>query len=99
MLGFYLTGHPIDQYTEELKHYVNGLTLHKLKHTENNKKILVVGVITSVKIKTTKNKNRIAIVMLDDNTSRLEVVIFSKLLNLHEHILKLNNIIYKCNFL
>ncbi|QCI20385.1 DNA polymerase III subunit alpha [Buchnera aphidicola (Brachycaudus cardui)] len=93
VLGFYLTGHPIDQYTTELKHYINNLTLSQLQGIKKNTQILVAGVIVSIKIKTTKNKNRIAILILDDNTSRLEVVVFTDLLNLHEHLLKLNKIV------
>ncbi|QCI23787.1 DNA polymerase III subunit alpha [Buchnera aphidicola (Macrosiphoniella sanborni)] len=94
VLGFYLTGHPINYYIEELKNYVNDLTLSDLKFIKNNKKILVVGIIVSIKFKITKNKNRIAIVILDDNTSRLEVLIFTDLLNSHESLLKLNNILF-----
>ncbi|CAL4326303.1 DNA polymerase III subunit alpha [Buchnera aphidicola] len=93
VLGFYLTGHPIDQYAIELKHYVNNITLSKLKNIEKNEKILVAGVVVSIKIKITKNKNRIAILTLDDNTSRLEVIIFKDLLKLHESLLKLNKIL------
>ncbi|QCO70799.1 DNA polymerase III subunit alpha [Buchnera aphidicola] len=94
VLGFYLTGHPIDQYEEELKYYVNSLKLSQLKFFRKNKKVLVAGIIVSIKIKITKNKNRIAILILDDNTIRLEVVIFTDLLNLNESILKLNTLLF-----
>jgi len=94
VLGFYLTGHPIDQYMSELKHYVNGITLSKLKFIEKTRIVLVVGIIISIKIKITKNKNRIAILILDDNTSRLEVVIFTALLDLYESLLKLNELLF-----
>lgn len=94
VLGFYLTGHPIDNYIEELKHYVNGITLSHVKYIQNNKKIIVVGIIISIKIKITKNKRRIAIIILDDNTSRIEVVIFTDLLNSHESLLILKQILF-----
>ncbi|QIQ41830.1 MAG: DNA polymerase III subunit alpha [Buchnera aphidicola (Microlophium carnosum)] len=94
VLGFYLTGHPIDQYKQELKHYVNGIKLSQLKFFEKNRKVLVAGIIVSIKIKITKSKNRIAILILDDNTSRLEVIIFTVLLDLHESILKINTLLF-----
>ncbi|AEO08043.1 DNA polymerase III subunit alpha [Buchnera aphidicola] len=94
VLGLYLTGHPIHQYLKELKNYINNLTLSKLQFIDKNKMILVVGIIVSINIKITKNKNRVAIIILDDNTSRLEVVIFSNLLNSREYLLKLNNILF-----
>ncbi len=94
VLGFYLTGHPIDRYIKELKTYVNGITLSQLKLFEKNKKVLVVGIIVSIKVKITKNKNRIAILILDDNTNRVEIVIFTDLLDLHESLLKLNQLLF-----
>ncbi|WP_261979293.1 DNA polymerase III subunit alpha [Buchnera aphidicola] len=94
VLGFYLTGHPIDRYTKELKAYVNGITLSQLKLFEKNKKVLVVGIIVSIKVKITKNKNRIAILILDDNTNRVEIVIFTDLLDLYESLLKLNQLLF-----
>ncbi|AEO08595.1 DNA polymerase III alpha chain [Buchnera aphidicola str. Ak (Acyrthosiphon kondoi)] len=94
VLGFYLTGHPIDQYVKELKNYVNGMTLSQLKFAEKRKEFLVVGIIVSIKIKTTKNKNRIAILTLDDNTGRLEVLIFTALLDIYESLLKINKLLF-----
>ncbi|QCI24885.1 DNA polymerase III subunit alpha [Buchnera aphidicola (Rhopalosiphum padi)] len=94
VLGFYLTGHPIDSYSEELKYYVNNLTFSKLKSFNNTKKkIMVAGIVVSIKIKTTKTKDRIAILVLDDNTGLLEVVVFKSLLNSSEHLIKLNKIL------
>lgn len=94
VLGFYLTAHPIDQYKEELKNYLKNITLSKLELVKNNKKILIAGIIVSIKIKKTKNNNRIAILVLDDSTSRLEVVIFTGLLNKYEFILKTNKLLF-----
>lgn len=91
VLGFYLTAHPINQYKEELKYYVNNLKNSELKF--NNKKKIVLGIIVSIKIKTTKNKNKIAILILDNYTSRSEVVVFKKVFNLFEHLIKLNEIL------
>ncbi|AYN24814.1 DNA polymerase III subunit alpha [Buchnera aphidicola] len=94
VLGLYLTGHPIDRYLEELKYYINNVTFSKLKFSnKTNKKIIVAGIVISIKVKVTKNKNRIAILVLDDNTGFLEVVVFESLLNSFEHLIKLNKIL------
>ncbi|QCI24322.1 DNA polymerase III subunit alpha [Buchnera aphidicola (Muscaphis stroyani)] len=93
VLGLYLTGHPTDQYLEELKHYSNGLTLLKALSIEHDKKISVTGIIVSIKIKRTKNKNRMAVILLDDNSSRLEIIIFERLLETCEPLLNLNKIL------
>lgn len=94
VLGFYLTGHPIDVYSQELKHYVKNLTLSKLSCiNKNKKKITVAGIISSIQLKKTKNKNRIVILILDDNTSRLEVVVFENLLDSCKNLIKKNKIL------
>ncbi|QCI21548.1 DNA polymerase III subunit alpha [Buchnera aphidicola (Hyadaphis tataricae)] len=93
VLGFYLTDHPINDYAEELKKYLGNITFSKLKIIKN-KIILVAGIIISIKIKKTKNNDRMAILILDDKTSRLEVVIFKKLLNQYESILKIHDLLF-----
>ncbi|AAM67792.1 DNA polymerase III subunit alpha [Buchnera aphidicola] len=100
VLGLYLTGHPIDRYAEELKYYLNNSTFSKLKlfnHTK--KKIMVAGIVVSIKTKVTKNKNRIVILILDDSTGLLEVVIFKRLLNISEKLIQLNKILIVSGFL
>jgi len=100
VLGFYLTAHPIDNYTQELKKYVNNLSLSKLKLVDHaKKKITVAGIVVSIKIKKTKNKDPMIILILDDKTDRLEVVVFKNLLNSFEHLIKLNKILIISGFL
>jgi len=91
VLGFYLTGHPINQYLAELEYYVNVLKNLELNSSHKNK--IVLGIVISIKIKTTKNKNKIAILILDNYNSRFEVVIFKQVFNLFEYLIKLNEIL------
>lgn len=94
VLGFYLTEHPIDRYSEELKHYIHKLTLfNKESINKNRKKTIIAGIVVSVKIKLTKNNNRIAILVVDNKIHRLEVVVFQDLLKKFENLLKLNEIL------
>ncbi|WP_367682194.1 DNA polymerase III subunit alpha [Buchnera aphidicola] len=94
VLGLYLTEHPIDKHSEELKYYIKNLTLSRRKAINSSKKqIIIAGVVVSIKIKVTKNKHRIAILILDDKVRRLEVVVFKDLLNTCENLLKLNEIL------
>lgn len=91
VLGFYLTDHPINQYREELKYYINILKNSELKFTRKNK--IVLGVVVSIKIKITKNKNKIAILILDNYTSRCEVIVFKKVFALFENLIQLHEIL------
>ncbi|CAL4321695.1 DNA polymerase III subunit alpha [Buchnera aphidicola (Protaphis terricola)] len=93
VLGFYLTENPMDQFKKELKYYINHLKSLDLNLLKDNKKRIIIGIVVSIKIKITKNKNKIAILILDYYTSRIEIIIFNKLFNLFERLIKLNEIL------
>ncbi|CAL4042823.1 DNA polymerase III subunit alpha [Buchnera aphidicola] len=93
-LGMYLTGHPINQYLDEIKYYMNGKMLKDICSTVSiNKNIMVIGMITKFSIKYTKNKNRMAFFLLDDSSKKLEVVVFNDILEKYEDLLENNRII------
>ena len=79
-LGLYLTGHPIDEYDEELKHLVSSrlsnLRADKAKQT-------VAGLVVAMRIMKTKRGDTMAFATLDDRTGRLEVAIFADTYNEH----------------
>jgi len=79
-LGLYLTGHPIDEYDEELKHLVpsrlSNLRADKAKQT-------VAGLVVAMRVMKTKRGDTMAFATLDDRTGRLEVAIFADTYNEH----------------
>ncbi|CAL1329166.1 DNA polymerase III subunit alpha [Candidatus Providencia siddallii] len=92
-LGFYLTEHPISQYKNEIKNITNRFKLKDIDKISYKKTITVVGLIISIKTIYTKNKNKFCICKIDDNSGRLDLIIFSDLLNKYQKILKYNNIL------
>ncbi len=73
-LGLYLSGHPIDRYEDEL----GGLSNCRLADLKPGKR-RVVGLIVGVRM-TKSRRGQMAVVTLDDKTARVEVTIFSKVL-------------------
>tara|TARA_R110001592_G_scaffold83616_1_gene247569 strand:- start:8290 stop:11805 length:3516 start_codon:yes stop_codon:yes gene_type:complete len=73
-LGLYLTGHPIDEYAEELTHFV-GRRIVDLKPDKN--KQLVAGLVVGLRVIKTRRGDNMAIVSLDDRSGRIEVAIFA----------------------
>lgn len=104
VLGFYLTGHPINQYKKELNFYVkNGMKIFEGKSFIKEKKEILVGIVISIKILFSKNKKRFASLLIDNNFSRLEVILFEEILNSSENLFKKNEILiiegkYKYNY-
>ncbi|MDO5652125.1 MAG: DNA polymerase III subunit alpha [Moraxella sp.] len=87
-LGLYLTGHPIDEYRNELKHYVRVPQLSELGDTGFKGSTWFAGLIIDV----ANFGNRVA-VTIDDGTSRLEISVYSDKFAKLKDILKIGEII------
>ena len=74
-LGLYLTGHPINRYLKEIKHYSTG-RLIKLQPTNKDKTTVAVGLVISVRVMTNKRGRRWALVTLDDKSARMDIRLF-----------------------
>ena len=74
-LGLYLTGHPIDEYEDELKHFVS-TRLSQLR--PEKAKQTVAGLVVAFRVMKTKRGDTMAFVTLDDRTGRLEVAVFGE---------------------
>lgn len=81
-LGFYLTGHPLEQYEAELKH-IRTMQIRDLK-IEKNKKQILAGLIVNLRTVQTRNHDRMLILSLEDRTGRQEIVVFSDLYRLYK---------------
>ncbi len=90
-LGLYLTGHPINEYEEELKQFTSGRIADLVsgrpgpgesRYASNRKAITVGGLVMDMK----KRGNRL-ILELDDRSARLEVTLFDDVANTHRHLL------------
>ncbi len=75
-LGLYLTGHPINQYLKELKHYTSG-RLKDVHPTERGKTIKAAGLVVATRVMMTKRGAKMGLVTLDDKSARLEVMLFT----------------------
>ncbi len=73
-LGFFMSGHPFAGYANELYQFVR----HSLSELQPSRDLqLIAGIIVSVRTQMTK-RGKMAIVLLDDATHPLEVVVFSE---------------------
>jgi DNA polymerase-3 subunit alpha len=74
-LGFYLTGHPLNQYLKELVHFTT-CKIAELRPNEHQTAKLV-GIITKIRTRQTKRGDRMAVFSLDDGTQQIEALCFS----------------------
>ncbi len=74
-LGLYLTGHPIEQYLGELRHF----TTHRLMELNPDKKhnIVIAGLIIAMRTMNTRRGDKMAFVTIDDRSGRQEIALFA----------------------
>ncbi|CUX97257.1 DNA polymerase III subunit alpha [Candidatus Hoaglandella endobia] len=87
-LGQYLTGHPITQYLHEIERYTDGVRLKDMQPTERGKMATAGGLVLSARVTVTKHGNRIGVCTLDDQSGRLDVMLFKNALKKYQHLLK-----------
>jgi DNA polymerase-3 subunit alpha len=76
LLGFYITGHPLDDYVEDVKAFATH-TVAVLKDTPEEIDTRVCGLVTKVEVRTTqKDKKPWARVTFEDLTGSIEVLVF-----------------------
>lgn len=74
VLGFYISGHPIDRYDKILKGKFT--PIEDLEEVERGEDVVVAGVITELKVKRTKNGDYMAGFNLVDRTGIIEAIVF-----------------------
>ena len=93
VLGLYISGHPLEQYQEITSHMGNLFPISELSELKENKEVKVCGMITSVKIITTKKGKPMCFLTIEDLTSSLEVVVFTDIFEKKRQYLVEDNVI------
>jgi DNA polymerase III subunit alpha len=73
-LGFYISGHPLDGYREELKRFCNGNTA-SLANVSEGTTVSLGGMVEDYRERNTKTGGKIAFFQLDDPFGRVEVIV------------------------
>jgi DNA polymerase-3 subunit alpha len=77
-LGLYVSGHPIEEYLEELRNF-SGDRINNLRADSNTQS--VAGLVVSHRVMKTRRGDDMAVLVLDDRSGRIEVALFSEELN------------------
>ena len=83
-LGLYLTGHPIDEYEEELQRmHPNRISVLR----PGKESATVSGMVVGMRVMKNKRGESFAFLTLDDKSGRLEVSVFAEKFNVYRDIL------------
>ncbi|MEO8663130.1 MAG: DNA polymerase III subunit alpha, partial [Bryobacteraceae bacterium] len=74
LLGFYVTGHPLDQYIEKVKELANYDT-SKLEGLEKGQEVAICGILTGIQKKRNKEGKLWAAMQLEDLVGSMEAMV------------------------
>jgi DNA polymerase-3 subunit alpha len=92
LTGFYITDHPLNRHRMAIAHFSTCST-QSLREMKEEREIKLCGVISSIKMTTTKKGNRMAYVQLEDLHGTVEAIIFPEAFKSHEEMLKPDSVI------
>ena len=78
IVGFYVTGHPLDSYSAALENYTQIYKLTEAGEEMDGKYYSIAGLISGVRLRTTKSGDTMAVLTLEDFSGRIEVVVFTR---------------------
>ncbi len=85
VLGFYISGHPLEEYEDQWKRGISHVTTDFLPPEEgeeqrirDGERAIVGGMITSKTMKATKNNKMMAFITVEDLVGSVEVIVFPR---------------------
>ncbi|MCD6287804.1 MAG: DNA polymerase III subunit alpha, partial [Candidatus Hydrogenedentes bacterium] len=91
-LGLYVSGHPLAQYERQIKLLVSA-DAKRLQHMADGEHVVVGGIVTSVRVTSTRRGNRMAVVTVEDLADSFEVVAFSEVFETARELIEPDNVI------
>ncbi len=101
VLGIYVSGHPLEDYSDKIKKNVTGYSYDFIideeagrSKVEDGSLQTIGGMITSKTIKTTRTNSAMAFVMLEDMFGAIEVIVFPRDFEKYKNMLEIDNKIF-----
>lgn len=86
-LGMYISGHPLEDYTQLLDS-LNVASIANLEESQEGREVTVAGMVANCRTVMTRRGKRMAFMTLEDQFASLEVIIFEEVLNRAQELLQ-----------
>lgn len=96
IIGYYLTGHPLEKYRDEIEKFINFNFGEDVSETEFDKlgTVRMCGVISNVQVKISRNNNRFVIFNLIDFQGSGECIAFKNLYESKSYLFKNDSLVF-----
>jgi len=92
LLGFYVSGHPLDVYRGAMKKF-GAVPLSRVNEFEDRAEVPLAGMVTDVRVVLTKKGQRMAFVQLEDFEGVIELAVFPQTYEKHADLLSVNAVL------
>ncbi|WP_342265513.1 DNA polymerase III subunit alpha [Cardinium endosymbiont of Philonthus spinipes] len=92
LVGFYISGHPLDPFKVDIASFCNVTTQNIL--TASRKTVTIAGMLTAVTIKQNGKGNAFALLTLDDYHGSLNFALFGEDYLKHKHLLEAGKLLF-----
>ena len=94
-VGFYITGHPLENYTGVLTELCAAKTVD-LGGIESGTRINIGGTVTSLQVRTTKKGSRFGLMRLEDQAGGVKCVLWPEIFSKYESLLQTDLAVLVC---
>lgn len=89
--GFYLSGHPLDDYRVEVQRLA--VPINKMDEYKD-RELAIVGILTEVQHRTNKKGNPFGLIVIEDYESTYKLFLFGESYMKFKHLLELDSVLY-----
>lgn len=93
LLGFYVTGHPLKEFEEDLKAFTTAEMRRLDQVTGRQEAVVVGGIVTEIKPIVDRNGKTMAFATLEDFSGSGEILVFSEPYALHRDLMALDSLV------
>lgn len=104
MLGLYISGHPLDEYSDEIERQTNirigEIITINTEDTEeidikvqDGERVIVGGIVSSITIKSTRNNDIMEFITIEDVAGSIETLVFPKVYQKYGKLIHEDNVI------
>ncbi len=94
MIGFYLSGHPLDKFKDDISLFCShDLSVEHLSELDERTKVVCAGIITSIKALRDKKGRPFAFLTMEDEYGSAEVIAFSNVYDRYMNLLNVDTIV------
>lgn len=95
LIGFYLSGHPLNRYKEDIRLFgKQNLSDEFINQLQHDSELRFIAIITSKRQAVDRKGRPIAFLMVEDLHSSLEVAVFSKEFDKFAPLIEVDNVVY-----